>query len=285
MREVAEDVLVGDVYHGANVGCVLTHEGAVFVDAPIVPSEARSWRRALEDATGAEFVYAFATDNHPNHVVGNAHLGAPPIANERAYRGMARFTPTMRERVLDLFRDWAPEIAEELADFEVVPPEVTFDEDLTLYKGDRTLRMIRLGGHTPATSVLFVEEERVLFTGDIVVEGIAPFIGQGSLGEWMLALARIRQLEPLVVVPGHGVVGDLGLVESMEGFLSRLREGVVSLINEGRSRAETATRMLYLLEEFEVEGRWQRRVERSFRTSVTRVYEEMRAEMQEGAGQ
>ena len=278
MREIANDVFVSTAYYGANVGCVLTYEGAVLVDAPIVPSEAKAWRREIEQQTGAELAYIFITDSHANHAIGDSYFGAKPIANERAYRSMARFTPTMRERVLDAFRDWAPAIADELSGFEVKPPEITFDHDLTLYRGGRTLRMMRLGGHTPASSVLFVEDARVLFAGDLLVSDVPPFAGQGDSAEWLRALAKVRALAPLTIVPGHGPVGGVEIVDALESFLQRLREGVAALMNEGRSKAEVATRMLYLLDEYRIEERWRKRTERSFRTSVAKVYEEMRPE-------
>jgi cyclase len=225
---------------------------------------------------GADVRYVFLTDSHPNHALGAGQFGAPSVANERAFRGLDRFTPTMRERVLDSFRDWAPEYVDELSDFEVVPPEITFDQDLVLYKGGRVLRMLRLGGHSPAASVMLVEEEGVLFAGDLVTNGDPPNIGQGNSTEWLAALRSIRELGPKLIVPGHGPVGDMSLVDRQERFLLRLREGVSELIAEGRSRAETATRMLYLLDEFEVDERWRKRTERSFRTSVGRVYEELK---------
>ncbi|NPV06498.1 MAG: MBL fold metallo-hydrolase [Anaerolineae bacterium] len=276
MREIAEDVYVADEYYGANVGCVLTYEGSVLVDAPIVPSEAESWAEQLREVGGTDIRYLFLTDNHPNHAIGSARFDAPSIANERAFRGLDRFTPTMRERVLDAFRDWAPHVVEELADFEVVPPEITFDQDLTLYKGGRTLRMLRLGGHSPPSSAMLVEDAGVLFAGDVVVNEMPPFIGQGNSSDWLSALKAIRGLAPRLIVPGHGPVGGMELVDRQEDFLLRLREGVSELLAEGRSRAETATRMLHLLDEFEVDERWRKRTERAFRTSVGRVYEELR---------
>ncbi|MGQ9552867.1 MAG: MBL fold metallo-hydrolase [Anaerolineae bacterium] len=277
--EVGDDVLVGTGYYGANVGCILTYDGAVLVDAPIIPSEGKAWRQAVEEQMGAELIYMFITDSHPNHAIGNGIFNVPCIANERAYRSMARFTPTMRERVLDMFRDWAPEIATELADFQVASPEITFDYDLTIYRGGRVFQMLRLGGHTPASSVLFVQDARVLFAGDLIVNGLPPFVGQGDSLEWLQALQRMREMQPRSIVPGHGPVAGIEIVDKLEGFLLRLRSGVASLANEGRSKAEVATRMLYLLDEFDIEERWRKRIEKSFRASIARVYEEMSPEI------
>jgi len=282
MQEVAEDVLVETEYHGCNVGCVVTYEGAVLVDAPIVPSQGKAWRERLRDLMGAEFLYIFHTHGHPTHCIGNSQFAdAAPIANELAYRNMVRFTPTRRQRVLDMLANYTPELAQELEGFEVVGPEITFDEGLVLYKGDRVLRMMRVGGHTPASSVLFVEDVKVLFAGDVVVTDRPPTLEQESSEEWLAGLRRIRELAPSVIVPGHGAVCGLEAVDQVENFLLRVREGVQSLLEEGRSRAETATRMLPLLNEFDIEERWRKRTERSFRSTVGRVYEEMKAAMQE----
>ncbi|NLT42178.1 MAG: MBL fold metallo-hydrolase [Anaerolineae bacterium] len=276
MREIATGVYVAEDYLGANVGCVVMDEGAVLVDAPIVPSQARDWRERVRAVGGDPLLYVLLTDSHPNHALGSSQFDAPAVANERGYRPLDRFTPTMRERVLDGFRDTAPEVVDELADMEVVPPQITFDRDLVFYLNGNTIRLQRLGGHSPASSAVLLEESGVLFAGDVIFNGIPPFLGHGHLGEWLQALQVIRGWAPKVVVPGHGPAGDLALVDSMEDFLLRLRAGVTDLVAEGRSRAETATRMLHLLDEFEVDEIWRKRAERAFRTSVGRVYEELK---------
>ncbi len=276
MREIVPGVYVADDYLGANVGCVVTAEGAVLIDAPIVPSQAKAWRQSLAEAGVEDVLYVFITDSHPNHALGSGQFGVPVVGNERGYRSLDRFTPTMRERVLDGFRCTSPEVIDELTELEVLTPQITFDQDLTFYLDGATLRLQRLGGHSPASSVVLVEERRVLFAGDVVFSGIPPYVGHGNSSDWLKALETIRRWDPAVVVPGHGPVGDLTLVDQMEGFLHRLRAGVTDLVNEGRSRAETATRMLYLLDDFEVDETWRRRTERAFRTSVGRVYEELK---------
>lgn len=278
MREIVPGVFVAEDYLGANVGCIKTAEGAVLVDAPIVPSQAQAWRRALAEAGAGEPLYVFLTDSHPNHALGSGQFGVRAVGNERGYRSLDRFTPTMRERVLDGFRDTSPEVIDELAELEVVPPQITFDQDLVFYLDGTTLRLQRLGGHSPASTGVLVEERRVLFAGDVIFSAIPPFIGHGNSGEWLAALEVIRQWAPEVIVPGHGPVGDMSLVDQMEDFLQRLRAGVTDLVAEGRSRAETATRMLHLLDDFEVDETWRKRTERAFRTSVGRVYEELKTE-------
>jgi len=276
MREIASGVYVAEEYLGANVGCVVMEEGAVLVDAPIVPSQARSWRDRVRAVGADSLLYVLLTDSHPNHALGGGQFGAPVVANERGYRALDRFTPTMRERVLDGFRDLAPEVVGELAGMEVGPPQITFDRDLIFYLNGNTIRLQRLGGHSPASSAVLLEELGVLFAGDVIFSGIPPFVGHGHLGEWLRSLQTIRAWAPRLIVPGHGPVGDMALVDSMEDFLVRLRDGVTELVAEGRSRAETATRMLHLLDEFEVDESWRKRAERAFRTSVGRVYEELK---------
>lgn len=285
MREVALGVLVEGDLHRTNVGCITAERGSLLVDAPIVPSDALKWRQALREYGVAAPLYVLLTDGHPSHALGSSHFDAPAVANERAYRGLERFTPTMQERVLDAFRDWAPDAVTELQDLQVRPPDITFDHDLVFYLGGLTVYMERVGGHSPACSFVHVRERDVLFAGDLVASGHPPFLGQGHLEEWLVGLERLRALQPAVVVPGHGPVGGPELIDSTESFLLRLRSGVQELITEGRSRAETATRMIHLLDEFDIEPSWQKRAERTFRASVGRAFEELKRQRGEKLGE
>jgi glyoxylase-like metal-dependent hydrolase (beta-lactamase superfamily II) len=129
---------------------------------------------------------------------------------------------------------------------EVRPPDVTFTGSMTLHLGDRPVELLHVGpAHTRSDVVVWLPEERVLFAGDIAFAGGQPFLAEGSVAGYRAALARIRELEPEVLVPGHGPVrrgaevtallDDLG---EYAGFVDTVaREGHAA----GRSPLETAT--------------------------------------------
>jgi glyoxylase-like metal-dependent hydrolase (beta-lactamase superfamily II) len=83
-------------------------------------------------------------------------------------------------------------------------------------------------------------EERILFAGDLVENRFLPIFPDGDAdGErWLTMLDRLDALEPTVVVPGHGAVGDLRMVEELRAYLVAVRDRVRELEAEGRQGAE-----------------------------------------------
>jgi glyoxylase-like metal-dependent hydrolase (beta-lactamase superfamily II) len=90
---------------------------------------------------------------------------------------------------------------------EVRPPDVTFTGSMTLHLGNRPVELHHVGpAHTRSDVVVWLPEERVLFSGDIVFAGGQPFLAEGSVAGYPKGLAAIRALEPEILVPGHGPV-------------------------------------------------------------------------------
>jgi glyoxylase-like metal-dependent hydrolase (beta-lactamase superfamily II) len=90
---------------------------------------------------------------------------------------------------------------------EIRPPDVTFTGGMTVHLGDREIELIHVGpAHTRSDVLVWLPQERVLFAGDIAFAGGQPFLAEGSVAGYPTALARIRQLQPEVLVPGHGPV-------------------------------------------------------------------------------
>jgi glyoxylase-like metal-dependent hydrolase (beta-lactamase superfamily II) len=82
-------------------------------------------------------------------------------------------------------------------------PTLTFDNALTLYRGERELRLMHLPGNTAGDTVLYLPKEKVLLTGDLLVAPV-PY-GHGShLEQWIAALKQLDALDTVAIVPGHG---------------------------------------------------------------------------------
>ena len=69
----------------------------------------------------------------------------------------------------------------------------------------------------------WIPEHRVLFSGDLVFNGGTPFVVMGSIAGSLEALDRISELEPEVIVPGHGPVGGIELVDMCGEYLRWLQ--------------------------------------------------------------
>jgi len=112
-------------------------------------------------------------------------------------------------------------------------PQITFGDEAQVFVGGREVSAHHLGrGHTNGDAVILFPSERTLHTGDLFVNGSAPFIdysAKGSIVEWDKTLDRVLQLDFDTVIPGHGPVAT-------KGDLLNWRHSIAEL----RSRAKTA---------------------------------------------
>jgi glyoxylase-like metal-dependent hydrolase (beta-lactamase superfamily II) len=117
-----------------------------------------------------------------------AHLDGPKKAAERSR--------------LEALRSYFSEMSE----FAPTLPNITFDRELRLHCGDITVEVRYLGhGHTAGDAVVFVPEDRVIVTGDLV-HGLEPLLLEAYPDEWPATLVKVSDLEFDTIVPGHGPV-------------------------------------------------------------------------------
>lgn len=96
---------------------------------------------------------------------------------------------------------------EELANLTVVAPDLTFDRALTLHLGSRRIELVNRGrANSPADVTIYLPEERVLFTGDILVQDPLPYPFAAWPVPWVGVLRELEALPVAALVPGHGPV-------------------------------------------------------------------------------
>ncbi|MFN3216649.1 MAG: MBL fold metallo-hydrolase [Acidimicrobiales bacterium] len=104
---------------------------------------------------------------------------------------------------------------------EVPEPTTTFSGRLALDAGGRLVELMEVGpAHTEGDVVAWIPDERVLFAGDILFIGGTPIMWAGPIGNWIAACDLIVDLEPEVVVPGHGPLTDVDGVRQVRDYLS-----------------------------------------------------------------
>jgi len=85
-------------------------------------------------------------------------------------------------------------------------PDMAFVDGLDLDLGNRSVQIKYLGhGNTAGDAVVFLPNEKILVAGDTVVHPV-PFLGSGYPSEWADTLQRMIDLQPEIIVPGHGEV-------------------------------------------------------------------------------
>ena len=286
IREIAPDIYVQTEYHGANVAFIITGEGVILIDTPMLPDEARLWWSEILKRTDQEIIYIINTDHHRAHIIGNQFFPtATVIAHEMAWKEMNSYGDSFRIRLINMYRDRIPEaVAEWKAHLEIIKPQITFTGRTVLFKGDKEIHIIPVGGHTPATSIIFLPKERLLFTGDQVVTNRPPFLSQGNTKEWLQSLTYVRKLDYDLLIPGHGELTGKEATETMSEYLRLVRRRVRSAYKSGLSKADTARSLSHLIRFWPIPAFERPKADRRFKSGLGRVWNEIRAEEKAKAG-
>ena len=280
IQEVAPGVYVETGFHGANVGSIVTDEGVILIDTPLLPDDARRWHGEIRKRTDREITYIVNTDHHRGHILGNQYFpSATVMAHEFAWKNMRCYSNSFRTRLLNLYRDRMPDAVEEWRKhLQIVEPEITFTDRTILFKGDKEIRLIPVGGHTKATTVVHLPGDRILFAGDLVVTDRPPFLSQSNTGQWLQALTYLRKMRYNVLVPGHGELCGKEATERMSQFLRLVRRRVRSAYRAGMPKAETTRSLRYLIDQWPIPPFEKPKADRRFKSSLNRVWNEMRAD-------
>ena len=154
-----------------------------------------------------------------------------------------------------LLADAAPLATSFFGDFDftnndVVLPNRTFERELTLTVGDKRVDLIEVGpAHTLGDAVVWVPEDRTLFTGDILFKDAHPVIWEGPVSNWVAACERLLDMDIETVVPGHGPLTDKSALRETLRYLEALTEQARSRYDAGMSVEDAAHEVAF--EEFD----------------------------------
>jgi cyclase len=277
MREIAPGIFVETDQRGANYSAILTNDGFIVIDTPIVPKQAIQFRDELRRVAGGKpFLYIINTDHHRGHIVGNRFFTPTPvIAHDIAWKHMKGYGDNFKQRVIDSFKK-EPEIQAQFTDIQIIVPKITFSHRLDIVRGGRDIRIIRIGGHTAATSAIWMPNERMLFVGDAVWVDQHPYMAQGNSKEWLDGLTYIRKLRSDQIIPGRGPVTGREGTERMSEYIRYIRARVRTMQRQGRTKQETVQTVLReVVGWFPIVPALKSKTESQIKQGIGRIWNEM----------
>ena len=241
-RPVAENVyaFIGDTgmrtYRNegmnANSGFIVTSEGVVVIDSGPTWQVAKEIHRAIKKVTRQPVKVVVNTGGQDHRWLGNGYfksIGAEIISARPALADMQARGDMQLQGLRQTIRKKA-------AGTRPVYPDRFFDQTETLKLGGQEIQLLYFhGGHTPGDGVVWLPQQGVLFSGDLVyvgrMPGVLPF---SSARDWLASFAAMEKLEPRTIVPGHGQVCDLVRARrDTRDYLTLLRSHMKQAIEQG----------------------------------------------------
>jgi cyclase len=273
-NEIADGVYhitgTGSMSVGANSVAIVNDEDVMLVDSHISPAALYVLRQELSSVTDKPIRYVVNTHFHFDHSDGNQMFGEDvEIIGHRFTREVLEgnpleggtfeyFTAGIPSQIAQLESDVASASEEDraaleeqlfvlenfrdaLGDVRPTPPNLTLDRKMTIFSGDREIQLLFLGrAHTGGDVLVYLPEEGILCTGDLLVDGLA-YMGDGFVSEWIETLDAVAQLDFNTVLPGHGAAfTGKEKIDSFKSYLADFWTQTNQLHSQGVPAEEAA---------------------------------------------
>lgn len=119
---------------------------------------------------------------------------------------------------------------------EIIPPNRTFSGELKIDVGGREVILIEAGpAHTEGDVMVYLPDAKVLYTGDLIFNGVTPPMWAGPTENWLSCLNKILEMDVEHIVPGHGAVTDKNGVKKVIHYLEYINDAVIKRHKMGLS--------------------------------------------------
>ena len=200
-----------------NSGVIIGDDAVMVIEAQATPRLARLVIEEIRKVTDKPITHLVLTHYHAVRVLGASAFGADQVIMSDTARSM------VVERGQE---DWDSEFQRFPRLFQghdEIPgltwPTMTFDTAMTVYLGNRKVEIMHIGrAHTAGDAVVWVPDECVMFSGDIVEYRSACYCGDGHFTDWGDTLDTIGSFQPEAIAPGRGdaLQGEDMVMEAIE---------------------------------------------------------------------
>ena len=191
----------------SNAGFVVTNEGVVVFDALGTPVLAQKLVEEIRNITDQPIKRVIISHYHADHIYGLQvfkALGAEIWAHKAGadYLDSDEALMRLNQRRQMLF-PWVNQQTQ------LLPADKWLDGNVNFTLGGLHFELSHVGpSHSTEDMVMYVREDNVLYSGDLVFKGRVPFVGNADSRLWLMALDKLIQLKPRILIPGHGAASD-----------------------------------------------------------------------------
>ena len=267
LQQLAEGVYAAIHIEGGaaigNAGIVDLGDRTLIYDTFMAPQAAVDLRAAAEALTGRPIDAVIDSHWHNDHIWGNQVFGpetdiistgetrrmfvatrghgaydafvAAAEANLASTRAQLQATEEEgQRRQLALWVDYHQTVVDLKPILQIRAPNLTFEQRLAFHGSDRSAELIDFaGGHTESDSVLFLPQEGIVFMSDLLFIGHQPYLGGGDPEKLLRALDAVSDLDPELLVPGHGPVGTPDSLDQMGQYVRTLDGLARKMVEDG----------------------------------------------------
>lgn len=226
----------------ANAGIVIGTHGVLVVDTLISAKEGQRFLADIRKVTNKPITYVVNTHTHLDHALGNcvfAGLGAQIVAQEDDRTSLLK-------NGADLLRHSGSYglKPEDMAGTSIAVPTIAFHDRMMIDLGGVEVQLLRTApSHTAGSLVVWLPQDKVLFTGDILFTDFHPYMADGDMSGWQSTLGSLLALGADKIIPGHAPLSGNKDLREMKEYLALFDSTAKALAAEGQD-ADAITKVL-----------------------------------------
>ena len=274
LQEVAPNVFAyihsGVGWDICNSGFIVGDDGVLVIDAMMVASQVRLYMEEIRKVTDKPIRYVVNTHHHVAHSFGNQFYLPAEIVSHRGCRE-ALIT---RGADVGMLSERYPHYRDDWAEARLTPASITYEDKMIVHLGGKVIELLHPGpAHTYGDTLVYLPEDKVLFTGDVAFHYLTPLARDGHISNWIkVANGILNHLDATTLIPGHGPVSGKEVVSATLKYLRLVKRTSRSHFQWGAS-VEATSRAVLL-------GEYADWVEpERVMVNVQRLYQEFRGEL------
>ena len=234
-----------------NVGIIDNGDETIIFDTFITPSVANELFDVVEGLGLSPIKYVINSHSHNDHIRGNqvfaedvkiisTRINADLIEEnepldieyereqapsrfqhyDTLYNNFNSDTNSREFKQLLMWRPYYEVLVSSHKEIQTRLPDTFFENEMSLDGPDRSVKLITKGkGHTESDIILYLQDNKIVFAGDLVFNDCHPYIPHGDPDAWKDWLTFIQTLDVSTVVPGHGETGPASELEEMKQYI------------------------------------------------------------------
>lgn len=211
---------IGD-QEDSNNGFIVCDDCCIVVDTATYPDQTRKDLEDMRKTTDRHIRFLINTHRHGDHTFGNMYF-SDIIAHKNCYEKLKEFTPSYMKYIEENMEK------ERFREFTLKLPNIVFTDELTLFTKPEIV-ITHYGGHTDGSVTVYIPEEKVLFSGDLLFVGYHPYLGDADIKEWINALEDLLQQDITKIIPGHGELCDKREIKTHIDYLETFSDNLKNL--------------------------------------------------------
>ena len=189
-----------------NTGIIIGDDSVMIIDATATPVMAQDVIRRVRTVTDKPIKYVTLTHYHAVRVLGASGYKSEGLQQIIASQDTYDLIVERGQQDMDSEIGRFPRLFNAV---ESVPgltwPTIAFKGEMTLWMGKLEVKILQLGrGHTKGDTVVWLPQQKVLFSGDLVEYNAGVYTGDAHLAQWPATLDALSALKPQMLVPGRG---------------------------------------------------------------------------------